>query len=341
VLSPYLNGQDLNTRPDCSASRWVIDFHDWDQERAKQYAEAYERVQRMVRPERATNRRKGRRDRWWQFAERAPALLKAIAGMERVLVQARISKTVMPVFVAAGTVFNEKIVVFASDDPSLLSVLASAPHYWWSVTRSSTMKSDLNYAPSDVFEAFPRPRTTPDLHTLGTHLDTRRHEIMLRRGSGLTATYNLVHDEICTDPGIAELRDIHRAIDEEVARAYGWHDILAQPGSLDHGFHETRQGPRYTVGPIVRQEILDRLLEENQRRHMAEMRSGSHQLRLPAQTTPAPPTFASRTADRTSVPEAPTTGSPPTTGMGQSVPSDGFSEAAFEGSQLRTSSGGC
>ena len=28
VLFPYLNGEDLNSRPDCSASRWVIDFND-------------------------------------------------------------------------------------------------------------------------------------------------------------------------------------------------------------------------------------------------------------------------------------------------------------------------
>ncbi|WP_206072191.1 Eco57I restriction-modification methylase domain-containing protein [Antrihabitans stalactiti] len=28
VLFPYLNGQDLNTSPTCSCSRWVVDFHD-------------------------------------------------------------------------------------------------------------------------------------------------------------------------------------------------------------------------------------------------------------------------------------------------------------------------
>ncbi|MEU0947053.1 DNA methyltransferase, partial [Streptomyces canus] len=32
VLFPYLNGEDLNSRPDCSASRWVINFHDWPEE---------------------------------------------------------------------------------------------------------------------------------------------------------------------------------------------------------------------------------------------------------------------------------------------------------------------
>ena len=34
VLFPYLNGEDLNSRWDCSASRWVINFHDWPIEQA-------------------------------------------------------------------------------------------------------------------------------------------------------------------------------------------------------------------------------------------------------------------------------------------------------------------
>ena len=91
---------------------------------------------------------------------------------------------------------------------------------------------------------------------------------MLARQVGLTAMYNLVHDQACTDADIEELRDIHRAVDEAVVKAYGWDDLLA--ARLEHGFHETRQGPRYTIGPVVRQEILDRLLELNHERYAEE-----------------------------------------------------------------------
>jgi hypothetical protein len=38
VLFPYLNGEDLNQRPDASPSRWVIDFNDWSEERARAYS---------------------------------------------------------------------------------------------------------------------------------------------------------------------------------------------------------------------------------------------------------------------------------------------------------------
>ena len=40
VLFPYLNGEDLNSRPDRSASRWVIDFNDRTEAEASEYTVA-------------------------------------------------------------------------------------------------------------------------------------------------------------------------------------------------------------------------------------------------------------------------------------------------------------
>ena len=37
VLFPYLNGDELNSRSDCSSSRWVIDFNEKNQQNAQQY----------------------------------------------------------------------------------------------------------------------------------------------------------------------------------------------------------------------------------------------------------------------------------------------------------------
>jgi len=97
---------------------------------------------------------------------------------------------------------------------------------------------------------------------------------MRKRQIGQTKTYNLLHDQGCTDDDIAGLREIHRVIDEAVVGAYGWDDLLA--AGLDHGFHDTRQGVRYTIGAAVRQEILDRLLELNHERYAAEVAAGLH-----------------------------------------------------------------
>jgi hypothetical protein len=47
--------------------------------------------------------------------------------------------------------------------------------------------------------------------------------------------------------------------------SYGWSDV-----PLGHGFFEYRGVERWTVSPSARVEILDRLLEENLRRHALE-----------------------------------------------------------------------
>jgi hypothetical protein len=272
VLFPYVNGQDLNSRPDCSASRWVINFHDWPLEKAQTYTEPYAQVLHEVKPERDANNRKVYRDNWWQYAEKRPAMVKATIGLDRIIVIARVSKVVMPVMIAAGQVMSDQTIVFATDDTGILAVLSSAPHYWWAIERASTLETRIRYTPSDVFETLPFPAVTTEVRRGGDRLDTFRRDLMLSRQAGLTAAYNLVHDPRCADSDIAELRAIHRSIDEMVVSAYGWTDLLAS--GLEHGFNDTRQGTRYTIGRAVRQEILDRLLELNHARHAAEQATG-------------------------------------------------------------------
>ena len=57
------------------------------------------------------------------------------------------------------------------------------------------------------------------------------------------------------------MRELHVELDRAVLDAYGWSDV--DPG---HGFHPFRKMQRWTVSPAARVELLDRLLEENQRR---------------------------------------------------------------------------
>ncbi len=37
VLFPFVTGDDLNSRPDLEASRWVIDFNDRSEDEAREY----------------------------------------------------------------------------------------------------------------------------------------------------------------------------------------------------------------------------------------------------------------------------------------------------------------
>jgi hypothetical protein len=270
VLFPYLIGKDLNSRPDCSPSRWVINFGAMSEEEAREYPEPFDIVEREVKPIRARNSNRKRREIWWQFTRPTPELCGAISGLERVLVITLVSRTVMPVLVPTGQVFAHKLAVFAKAKVGDLSILSSAFHYHWAWARSSTMKDDLNYSPSDVYETFPMPAATKRVAASGEVLDQERSEIMLRRNLGLTKLYNLAHDkDEQGDADIDRLREIHVEIDEAVKEAYGWSDL-----DLQHGHHETDQGVRWTVSPAARVEILDRLLQLNFDRHAEEERKG-------------------------------------------------------------------
>ena len=268
VLFPYLNGEDLNSRPDCSSSRWVIDFSGQDEFSASFYGLPFERVVSRVRPERLRKNQQAYRTYWWQFAHKGAAWKKAVASFDEVLVIALVSKTVMPVRVATGQVFSHMLGVFATDSYAQQAVLSSSFHQYWAITYGSTLGIGARYTPSDVFETFPRPEPTAELEAIGRTLDAERREIMLRRDLGLTRLYNLVNDpglKAGADPDVDRMRDIHVELDAAVAAAYGWDDL-----DLAHGFHTYRQMTRWTVAPVTRVEILDRLLEENHRRAAAE-----------------------------------------------------------------------
>jgi hypothetical protein len=188
----------------------------------------------------------------------------AIRNLGSVIVITQTSATQIPALVPNNSVFDQKLVVFASSEFAMLAVLTSSVHRVWATCWGSSRTGDPVYTPSDVFETFPQPPATDRLHTIGKTLDAERREIMLRRGLGLTKLYNLINDsEIsdAADPEVARLRQIQVELDWAVMAAYSWDDVF-----LDHGFHTYRQMRRWTVSPAARMEVLDRLLAENHRR---------------------------------------------------------------------------
>ena len=264
VLFPYLNGQDLNSRPDASAFRRVIDFGEMTETEASSYKLPWQRVKAKVHLERIVkDAEKYPRmvNEWWKFWNARPMLRGAITNLSEVLAITRVSKTVMPIRVTTGQVFSDSLNVFATASYSDQAVLSSSLHQIWAITYGSGMRSDPRYTPSDVFETFPRPRSSADLIDLGKVLDARRREVMMRRHLGLTEFYNLVNDarlEEWQDSDVAHIRHMHCELDQAMIEAYGWNDI-----TLNHGFYTYRQVTRWTVSPGARSELLDRLLSEN------------------------------------------------------------------------------
>ena len=105
---------------------------------------------------------------------------------------------------------------------------------------------------------------------------------MICRKEGITAIYNCFHDSKKTSADIQKLRSLHVEMDHAVAAAYGWTDL-----ELGHGFHETKQGVRYTICEGARREVLARLLKLNHERYAEEVRLGLHEKKGAAKKTAA------------------------------------------------------
>ncbi len=307
-LFPYLNGEDLNSRPDQSPSRWVINFHDWPLDRssagnwiaadddqreqwlrsgrvpedypgkvAADYPALLAIVEERVKPERdALGRKKdasaqGYARFWWRYARSGKKLYSTIKGMDRVLVRAQVSRTHAPVFSEPDLVFSMMCVVFSLSRSTEFSEVQSGIHEAWVGEHSSSLKRDQRYTPTDCFETFPFPRSIYDLDEIGERYYQHRQYIMHARQEGLTKTYNRFHEPHETAADIATLRALHVELDQAVAAAYGWQDL-----DLGHDFHDTKQGIRFTISETVRREVLDRLLELNHQRYAEEVAAGLH-----------------------------------------------------------------
>lgn len=277
VLFPYLNGQDLNSRPDQSPSRWVINFRDWPLDRgsapkgyegpvAGDYPDCLRIVEEKVKPERAKLTRKVRRERWWQFAERAPALYAAIEGMERVLALSLVNNHLAFAWAPTTYVFAHRLAIFAVPDDGYFGVLQSQLHYHWAWSRSSTMRRDINYSPTDAFDTFPFPTLFRGVaEAARVYANVRQVALAQHPGRGLTGIHNHLHDPAIQHPAIVRLRSQQVALDEATLAAYGWTDI-----ALNHGFRELPQGMRFTVAAAAQRELLDRILSLNHRRFAGE-----------------------------------------------------------------------
>ena len=323
VLFPYLNGIDLNSNVGQKASRWVINFFDWpctrdhcgswddmsEQERtdcfrkgsvpidypgpvAADYPLILEIVNRLVRPDREKQNRECRKQYWWHYAEKTPALYHAIGWGEKYARHPKgwIKSACKPMSVW-GTALSSKHRTFYNygnvgviDQTNVsvvcpdveVPVLLSTIHSVWGWKNGATLgTSTSRYTPSDCYETFPFPAP------FANHIDYQlycslRDSIMTVDQIGLTQLYNKFHDPSVDDSRFVELRKLQREIDEAVRDAYGWSDI-----DLGHGFHEvgylpTTDNVRYTISESARIEILKRLAKLNKERWEEEEKAGLH-----------------------------------------------------------------
>jgi hypothetical protein len=271
VIKPYINGVTLMSSPDLSPAKMVADFSGMSLEQARNFRGAFNHVLQTVKPYRDLVTVKAVRERWWVFARERPALRSAISDLSRLLVKSQSSDTWAFAFIDSIILPDQTIVAFPLDDYGYFAVMQSTIHFYWAATYGGSLKDDMRYTPSDCFENFPLPSSVSHTAEIGNVYYNNRHDLMVARQEGLTKTYNRFHDPSESAADIQKLRDLHVEMDKAVAAAYGWSDLV-----LGHGFHETKQGIRFTISESARREVLSRLLKLNHERYAEEVKQGLH-----------------------------------------------------------------
>ncbi len=290
VLFPYLNGDDLNNSPTQKPSRWVINFFDWSEEKARSYPDCFDIVERLVKPERDSydetknSWNKSVKTNWWQFGAWRKALERAISELDQVMAINRNTKYLIIDFQnSRNIVFTDSIIIFSLSTFYDFGILSSSIHDAWAWKNSSTKGSaTLRYSAGIAFEGFPFPDKSniDNIKAIASKLNNLRKSITLRQEIGLTELYNLINTRNVSISGsiindLNQVRELHCKLDEAVLTSYGWNDIL-----LKHEFYEIDFLPendriRFSIHPDARKEILKRLFILNQQLYIDEKSKNS------------------------------------------------------------------
>jgi len=277
VIQPFLTSDDINQSPDGQPTRYIINFANMSAEEASQFKAPFERVTLLVKPVRDKLTRQVHEKCYWKHWDRREAFYDRLSKLNRAIVMGRVSKQHAFTFKQSDWLAFDGVVIFLWDDFAHFALLQSSIHEVWVKRYMTTLQDRPRYSVSDCFLTFPLPPILddPSLATKGAAYHEERLSIQHHRNEGLTDIYNRFHNSQEISADIAELRRLHADMDQSVAEAYTWSDL-----PLGHGFHETKQGLRYTVSEIARREILDRLLALNLQ-HDAEEEAAA--TTLPAQ----------------------------------------------------------
>lgn len=122
----YRNGRDIAQR---SRGVMALDFYGLSREELRErFPEAYQHLTNTVLPERARDKRKAYRDKWWIFGEARENMRSALENLDRFIVTTETAKHRYFVFLDADTAPDQKLRVIACGDAAVLTTLSSRAH---------------------------------------------------------------------------------------------------------------------------------------------------------------------------------------------------------------------
>lgn len=278
VVKPYCIADDITGRPE---ERFIINFGDRTEAEAALFEGPFAAIANVRLHREQMEDGKDKRN-WWQLARSRPALYRKLNGLKRYIATPRVAKHRIFVWLDAAVVPDCRLFAIAKDDDTFFGILHSRIHEVWSLETSSRhgVGNDPTYNAESCFETFPFPDSyTPDLscpkpeesstskkiaeaaQQLIEYRDRwlnppewveRSHEVVSEYPDRLTARKGRESDlkkRTLTDLYNEQptwLKNLHRALDEAVAAAYGWE------------------------WPLTDEEILKRLFALNQARSKAD-----------------------------------------------------------------------
>jgi type II restriction/modification system DNA methylase subunit YeeA len=277
VLKPWWNGLDVARR---NRDMWIVDFGlDEDESRASFFSAPFSYLAQSVKPMRVGKREARTNECWWLFQWPRPAMRAAIAKLERFIVTPEVSKHRIFVWTPASVCPDKNLIVIARNDDTTLGILQSHFHEMWALRMGTSLEDRPRYTPTTTFETFPFPENlTPNLpaasYADNPHaqaIATAARDLVEKRDLWLnppdliervpevvagypdriiprnpkaalilkTRTLTNLYNTRGTPEG-TWLDNLHRALDEAVAAAYGWpaelsdDEILGRLLALNH-----------------------------------------------------------------------------------------------------------
>lgn len=261
-VRPYRNGMDLKmTR----LARMVIDVSDLSLDQLRlQFPNVYQHLLR-VRGEReeviAKARRKGREpskdlfvylENWWRFGKPRPELRPALEGLDRYIGTIDTARHRVFQFISSDVICDDKVVIVADSEASILAVLSSTHHVTWANRAGGWLGvgNDPVYVKTRTFDPFPFPDPSgglrQKLRDAGEELDTLRKKVLAEHPDlTLTGLYNVLEnlkagkdlsakdEDVKTRGLVLILKELHETIDRLTAEAYGWPHELTDEQILE------------------------------------------------------------------------------------------------------------
>lgn len=245
----------------------IIDFQDVDIVHASAYSLPFERIKKLVLPDRQEKAQQGKSSLgelrphhqlflryWWRHSFDRPEMISWIEKFPRYMCCSIVTKRPIFVFMHKSVRPSNLLEVFTFPDDYSFGLLQSHAHWIWFITKCSKLKSDFRYTPPSVFDTFPWPQSPTKkqidaVAVAAVAIRVARVEALKTITGGLRAVYKLL--ELA---GKNPLRDAHKNLGDAVLAAYGFSakkDLLAQLLELNQSVAAKEKAGETVTAPGV------------------------------------------------------------------------------------------